>query len=43
MKCEECSKCWLNYIEKCDGQEVFKEDKCKKNLVNKNAVQEANK
>lgn len=31
MTCEECSKCWFNYIEECGGQSgSFKKNKCKK-------------
>jgi hypothetical protein len=30
MICEECSKCWLNYIEDCEGMELFFEENCKK-------------
>jgi hypothetical protein len=30
MACDECSKCWFNYIEECEGQEDYKEDACKK-------------
>lgn len=30
MACEECSKCWFNYIEECEGQENYRENKCMK-------------
>lgn len=33
MACEECSKCWFNYIEECEGQEIYKEDDCKKKSI----------
>lgn len=30
MICDICEKCWLNYIEDCEGLNVFSEDRCKK-------------
>jgi hypothetical protein len=30
MACNECEKCWLNYIEDCKGQENYSEKACKK-------------
>lgn len=30
MECEECSKCWLKFIEECQGLEIYDESKCKK-------------
>jgi hypothetical protein len=30
IMCEECTKCWLNYIEDCRGMEIFVEENCKK-------------
>jgi hypothetical protein len=38
MACDECSKCWFNYIEECEGQEDYKEDVCKKkNIIDADA------
>lgn len=33
--CEECMKCWLNYIEDCKGLETYKEENCKKRKLTK--------
>jgi len=41
MVCDECSKCWFNYIEECEGQHKFKEDKCRKLKIQKEGIVEA--
>lgn len=40
MACDECSKCWFNYIEECEGQDNFRKDKCKKQKMQKEVVDE---
>ena len=39
MTCEECTKCWFNYIEKCEGQEAnYDENICKKKILEKSQI-----
>jgi hypothetical protein len=44
MACEECSKCWFNYVEKCEGQEEnYDENVCKKKEIEKSQIDEEEK
>jgi hypothetical protein len=39
MACEECTKCWFNYVEKCEGQEENYDEKvCKKKIIEKSQI-----
>lgn len=39
MACEECTKCWFNYVEKCEGQEEkYEENICKKKIIDKSQM-----